>query len=164
MYIAIYLVIYYLLLPTLPCNLLLIFCFLTLILSVKKFWTSVKMWQNYGHEFVASLFLPTLWSGACKLQYSAVQISRLLTRLRLCEYFRRISKYLFVHLNLFLYRRIGKWPNIKRSFTSTYDHETITFLNWRSFYHTNNRQSSQYIALTTVTQKHRTYDCPCTSN
>jgi len=34
-----------------------------------------------------------------------------------------------------------------------YDHETITFLNWRSFYHTNNRQSSQYIALTTVTQK-----------
>jgi len=29
-------------------------------LSVKKMWKSVKIWQKYGHEFVASLFWPSL--------------------------------------------------------------------------------------------------------
>jgi len=27
----------------------------------KQFLKSVKIWQNYGHEFVASLFWPTLY-------------------------------------------------------------------------------------------------------
>ena len=31
------------------------------ILQWKKLWKSVKIWQNCGHEFVASLFWPTLY-------------------------------------------------------------------------------------------------------
>jgi len=163
MYIAIYLVIYYLLLPTLPCNLLLIFCFLTLILSVKKFWTSVKIWQNYGHEFVASLFLPTLWSLQITIQccanipltYSLAVMWVFPSNFKILV---RPSKSVFISQYWEMTEHQAKFHK------HLYDHETITFLNWRSFYHTNNRQSSQYIALTTVTQKHRTYDCPCTSN
>ena len=72
---------------TLPCNLSLIACFLTLMFykvvwqHMQEWWNfwittllqiyqgifqwkqlckSVKIWQNYGHEFVASLFWPTL--------------------------------------------------------------------------------------------------------
>ena len=35
-------------------------------LPVKQFWKSVKMWQNYAHEFVAPLFGPLCKYLACK--------------------------------------------------------------------------------------------------
>jgi len=30
-------------------------------IPANKFWKSIKIWQNYGHEFVASLFWFTLY-------------------------------------------------------------------------------------------------------
>ena len=50
------------------------------ILQWKKLWKSVKIWQNCGHEFVASLFWPTLYMWrinclclTCSSHFSSVQ-------------------------------------------------------------------------------------------
>jgi len=103
---------------SLPCNLWLIACYLTLMfhkivwqhtrifnnqliyerIFQWKNWTSVKISQNYGHEFVVSLFLThpvsTVWYRTKSTRHFAVislvtRVSRLL--------FRPISCYWFKH-------------------------------------------------------------------
>ena len=43
-------------------------------LPLKKFYKSVKIWQNYGHESVAPFFWLTMYVSQCNLIYSNVNV------------------------------------------------------------------------------------------